>query len=275
MPNACSSGSGMASTNATGSRRVAADAARATARRSNSSIHRAITVAMVAAVLRGAASGTHTWRMTPDERRAFILEHTTAAPTPLVPEIVLRSGGLSMPLWEAAALADPRPAVPPPYWAWAWAGGQALARYVLDHPDLVRDRRVADIGCGGGIVAIAAARAGATAVSAIDLEVFAIEACRLNAAANGVLLEVVEADPIGTDGGWDVVLVGDLWYEPDLAARMAPWLHALAARGAVVLTGDPGRAHLPVGLEELARYEVPTPEDLEDVTTKTVRVLRL
>jgi predicted nicotinamide N-methyase len=213
--------------------------------------------------------------MTPDERRAFILEHTTAAPTPLVPEIVLRSGGLSMPLWEAAALADPRPAVPPPYWAWAWAGGQALARYLLDHPDLVRDRRVADIGCGGGIVAIAAARAGATAVSAIDLEVFAIEACRLNAAANGVILELVEADPIGTDGGWEVVLVGDLWYEPDLAARMAPWLRALAAGGAVVLTGDPGRAHLPVGLEELARYEVPTPEDLEDVTTKSVRVLRL
>ena len=116
----------------------------------------------------------------------------------------------------------------------------------------------------------------ATSVSAIDLEIFAIEACRLNAAANGVTLELEEADPIGTDGGWDVVLVGDLWYEPELAARMAPWLRELAGRGAAVLTGDPGRAHLPVtGLEELARYEVPTSEDLEDVTTKTVRVLRL
>ena len=194
----------------------------------------------------------------------------------IVPEIALRTGGLSMPLWEAAVLADERPAVPPPYWAWAWAGGQALARHVLDHRDLVRGRTVADIGCGGGIVAIAAAMAGATIVSAIDLETFAIEACRINAAANGVDLSYEETDPIGTDAGWDVVLVGDLWYEHDLAARMGPWLRELAARGAVVLTGDPGRAHLPaVGLADLARYEVPTIEDLEDVTTKTVRVLRL
>lgn len=214
--------------------------------------------------------------MTPEERRAFILHHTTRAAAPIVPEIALRTGGLSMPLWEAAALTDQRPAVPPPYWAWAWAGGQALARHILDHPELVRGRSVADIGCGGGVVAIAAAKAGATSVSAIDLEVFAIEACRLNAAANGVTLVIEEADPIGTDAGWDVVLVGDLWYEPELAARMAPWLRGLVARGAVVLTGDPGRAHLPVvGLAEVARYEVPTIEDLEDVTTRTVRVLRL
>lgn len=214
--------------------------------------------------------------MTPEERRAFIIDHTHVAAAPIVAEIALRTGGLSMPLWEAAALTDPRPAVPPPYWAWAWAGGQALARYVLDHPELVRGQKVADIGCGGGIVAIAAAMAGATSVSAIDVEVFAIEACRLNAAANGVTLDLVEADPIGTDAGWDVVLVGDLWYEPELAARMAPWLRDLVARGAQVLTGDPGRAHLPtVGLAELARYEVPTIEDLEDVSTKTVRVLRL
>jgi predicted nicotinamide N-methyase len=214
--------------------------------------------------------------VTPAQRRAFIVANTTVAPAPIVPEIALRTGGLSMPLWEAAALADDRPAVPPPYWAWAWAGGQALARHVLDHPDVVRGLRVADIGCGGGIVAIAAAMAGASTVSAIDLEAFAIEACRVNAAANGVRLDLEETDPIGTDGGWDVVLVGDLWYEPELAARMAPWLRGLAARGALVLTGDPGRAHLPVvGLAELARYEVPTIEDLEDVTTKTVRVLRL
>ena len=214
--------------------------------------------------------------MTPRERRAFILAHTTPAPAPLVPGIVLRTGGLSMPLWEAAALTDQRPAVPPPYWAWAWAGGQALARYVLDHPTTVRGRRVVDIGCGGGIVAIAAAMAGAASVVAIDLEVFAVEACRVNAAANGVSVDVVEADPIGTDDGWQVVLVGDLWYEPELAARMAPWLHDLVRRGASVLTGDPGRAHLPArGLVELAAYEVPTLEDLEDVTTKSVRVLRL
>jgi predicted nicotinamide N-methyase len=221
-------------------------------------------------------AGGQTGRVTPAQRRAFILEHTTAPAAPIVPEITLRTGGLSMPLWEAAALADARPAVPPPYWAWAWAGGQALTRHVLDHHELVRGRRVADIGCGGGIVAIAAALAGAARVIAIDVEIFAIEACRLNAEANGVTLELEEADPIATDAGWDVVLVGDLWYEPELAARMAPWLRGLVARGALVLTGDPGRAHLPdSGLEELARYEVPTIEDLEDVTTKWVRVLRL
>jgi predicted nicotinamide N-methyase len=214
--------------------------------------------------------------VTPAQRRAFILANTTAAAAPLVPEIVLRTGGLSMPLWEAAALADERPAVPPPYWAWAWAGGQALARHVLDHPELVRGRRVVDIGCGGAIEAIAAALAGAATVTAIDLEVFAIETARLNASANGVQLVLEEADPIGTDGGWDVVLIGDLWYEPELAARLAPWLHALAGRGALIVTGDPGRAHLPsVGLVELDRYEVATSEDLEDVTSKTVRVLRL
>lgn len=214
--------------------------------------------------------------MTPEERRAFILAHTRAEAAPVVPEIVLRTGGLAMPLWEAAALADRRPAVPPPYWAWAWAGGQALARHVLDHPELVRGRSVADIGCGGGIVAIAAAMAGSARVAAIDLEVFAIEACGLNGIANNVEVDLIEADPIGSDAGWEVVLVGDLWYERDLAARMAPWLHDLVVRGALVLTGDPGRAHLPaVGLAELARYEIPTNEDLEDVTAKTVRVLRL
>jgi predicted nicotinamide N-methyase len=193
-----------------------------------------------------------------------------------VPEIELRQGGLAMPLWEAAALADTRPAVPPPYWAWPWAGGLALARHVLDHPELVRGRSVVDIGCGGGIVAIAAALAGAAAVAAIDVEIFAIEATRLNAAANGVEVDPIEADPIGTDDGWGVVLVGDLWYEQELAERMAPWLRALVSRGAVVLTGDLGRAHLPsTGLVELARSVVATPVDLEDVTEKTVRVLRV
>jgi predicted nicotinamide N-methyase len=214
--------------------------------------------------------------VTPDQRRAFILRHTVADRSAVVPEIVLRLGGLSMPLWEAAALADARPAVPPPYWAWPWAGGQALARYVLDHPDLVRGRSVVDVGCGGGIVAIAAALAGAASVTAIDIETFAVETTRLNARANDVEIDAQEADPIGTDDGWDVVLVGDLWYEQALAERMAPWLRDLAGRGATVLTGDLGRAHLPsTGLVELARSVVPTPVDLEDVTEKTVRVLRV
>lgn len=216
--------------------------------------------------------------MTPKARRAFILAHMEVAEAPFVPEVRLHLGGLAMPLWEAAALADERLPVPPPYWAWPWAGGQALARYVLDTPDLVRGRVVADIGAGGGIVAIAAALAGAARVVAIDIEPYAIEACRLNAEANGVgeLVEAREADPVGTDDGWDVVLAGDVWYEAELAAYMEPWLRALARRGAHVLTGDLGRAYLPAaGLEELARSTVPTLVDLEDVTSKEARVLRV
>jgi predicted nicotinamide N-methyase len=214
--------------------------------------------------------------MTPAERRAFIESHTRLEPTPFVPEIRLHTGGDSMPLWEAAALADPRLPVPPPYWAWAWAGGQALARYVLDTPELVCDRTVLDVGAGGGIVAIAAALAGARSVTAVDIEPYAIEACRLNAAANGVEIEPWEADPVGTDRGWDVVLAGDVWYEAELAAHLGPWLRDLAARGAAVLTGDLGRAHLPTdGLTELATYEIPTLVDLEDVASKRARALRV
>ncbi len=213
--------------------------------------------------------------MTPDERRTFILANTVEGAAPLVQEIVLRIGGPSMTLWEATALTDMRPAVPPPYWAYPWAGGQALARFVLDHPDLVAGRSVADIGAGGGIVAIAAALAGARAVVAIDIEVFAIETCGINAAANGARIDVLEADPTDTDDGWDVVLVGDLWYEDDVAQRIAPWLRRLATRGALVLTGDPGRAYLPdSGLVARATYAVPTDDDLEDGSTKTVRVLQ-
>ena len=214
--------------------------------------------------------------MTPDERRTFILEHTVAGSTPLVPEIRLLMGGGSMRLWEAAALADMRPAVPPPYWAWPWAGGQALARHVLDHPGLVHGRSVREVGAGSGVVGISAAHAGAARVTAIDIEPFAIEACRLNAEANGVAVTTVERDPVGSDDGWEVVLAGDVWYDAELADRMEPWLRALARRGALVLTGDLGRAYLPaVGLEELERYTVATSEDLENARSKEVRVLRI
>ena len=220
------------------------------------------------------SSFAHTAAMTPEQRRAFIKTHTVLSPTPFVPEIRLYTGGPSMELWEAAALADERLPVPPPYWAWAWAGGQALARYVLDAPEIVRGQRVFDVGMGGGIVAIAAALAGAAHVTGVDIEPYAIEAARLNARANRVALELVEADPIGTDEGWDVVLAGDVWYDSALADRMAPWLRTLARRGATVLTGDLGRAYLPVeGLVEMARYVVPTLVDLEDVPEREVRIL--
>ena len=214
--------------------------------------------------------------MTPEARRRFITEHTRLGPAPFVPEVTLHLGGLAMPLWEAAFLADDRLPVPPPYWAWPWAGGQALARYVLDTPGVVRGRTVVDVGAGGGIVAIAAALAGAAEVTAVDIEPYAIEACRLNAEANGVALAPWLADPVGTDHGWDVILAGDVWYEAELAAHLGPWLRDLATRGATVLTGDLGRAHLPTdGLETVARYVVPTLVDLEDVPSKPARVLRI
>jgi predicted nicotinamide N-methyase len=224
----------------------------------------------------GVPSGSHTRMVTPDERRAFITAHTSLGPSPFVPEIRLHIGGASMPLWEAAFFADDRLPVPPPMWAWPWAGGQALARYVLDHPDVVAGRHVLDVGAGGGIVAIAAALAGARAVTAVDIEPYAIEACHLNATANGVTVETWQADPVGRDGGWHVVLAGDVWYEAELAAHLGPWLRSLAARGATVLTGDLGRAHLPAdGLTTLADYLVPTLVDLEDVPEKPARVLRI
>jgi predicted nicotinamide N-methyase len=213
--------------------------------------------------------------MTPEARRAFILEHTTPGRAPIVPEIELRVGGASMPLWEAAALADMRPAVPPPYWAWPWPGGQTVARYVLDMPEVVLGRRVLDVGTGGGIVAIAAALAGAAHVTADDIEPYAITAARLNAEANGVELTFRDDDLVGLDDGWDVVLAGDVWYEAELAERMTPWLRELSGRGATVLTGDLGRAYLPTdGLVELARHDIPTLVDLEDTDTKVGRVLR-
>ena len=214
--------------------------------------------------------------MTPEARRSLIEARTTLAPATFVPEIRLHTGGASMELWEATVLADERHPVQPPYWAWPWAGGQALARHVLDQPNLVRGCWVLDVGAGGGIVGIAAALAGAARVTAIDIEPFAIEAARLNATANGVELELDERDPIGSDAGWDVVLAGDVWYDSALADRMAPWLRSLARRGAIVLTGDPGRAYLPGdGIVELARFTVPTLVDLEDVPEREVRILRI
>ena len=206
----------------------------------------------------------------------FIRQNTELIAAPLVPEVRLHLAAESLPIWRKTEEELGQMNVPPPYWAWPWAGGQALARFVLDHPAIANGRTVADIGAGGGIVAIAAALVGAREVTAIDIEAFAVEACRLNAAASGVTLAVSEADPTGTDDGWEVVLAGDLWYESELAARMEPWLRSLAARGATVLIGDLGRAYLPAqGLVELARYTVPTTDDLEDAASKEVRVFRV
>ena len=147
--------------------------------------------------------------------------------------------------------------MPPPYWAFAWAGGQALARYVLDHPEIVAGKRVLDIGAGSGLVGLAAAKAGAAQVLAADIDAFSFAAIRLNAAANDVRLAVTQDDLIGTPGAWDVILVGDLFYERPLAERLLAWLAPLDA---LALLGDPGRTYFPnSGIEKLASYSVSRP----------------
>jgi predicted nicotinamide N-methyase len=161
-------------------------------------------------------------------------------------------------------------------WAFAWAGGQALARYLIDQPGNVVGKRVLDFASGSGLVAIAAAKAGASRVEACDIDAFAGEAIGLNAQANGVHVEVLLDDLIGRDEGWDVICAGDVCYERAMAESIIDWLSQLQARGATVLIGDPGRSYLPRDrLEALATYQVPVTRSLEDAEIKQSSVWRL
>jgi predicted nicotinamide N-methyase len=192
---------------------------------------------------------------------------------PLVPEIKLHLASEVVPLWRATEEELAANGLPPPYWAFAWAGGQALARYVLDHPEIVRGKRVLDIGSGSGLVGLAAARAGAVDVLAADIDSFACAAIRLNAAANDSAIRVTQEDLIGAPCVWDLILVGDLFYERPLAERLLAWLRPLAVPA---LLGDPGRNYFPKsGVEELARYKVQTTRDLEDREIRDTGVYRL
>jgi predicted nicotinamide N-methyase len=210
------------------------------------------------------------------ERRAFIREQTRLLPVPHVPKIRLHLADEAMALWEKTEEQLGELGLPPPFWAFAWAGGQALARYVLDHPGTVRGRSVLDVASGSGLVAIAAAMAGAARVEASDIDAFAAEAIGLNAAANGVAVAPRLGDLIGQDEGWEVVLAGDIFYDRDIASAMEAWLRELEARGATVLIGDPGRSYLPhERLAELAAYSVPVTRALEDAEIKRAKVWRL
>jgi predicted nicotinamide N-methyase len=209
-------------------------------------------------------------------RAAFIRAQTALAAPPLVPEVRLYLASEVTPLWEATEATLAASYVPPPYWAFAWPGGQALARHLLDHPELVRGRRVLDFAAGSGISAVAAAIAGAARVEAAEIDPIAVAAIGLNAAANGVAIDCSADDPVGSDGGWDTVLAGDVCYEKPMAVRVTPWLRGLARRGATVLLADPGRAYVPRdGVAELARYTVPTTLDLEDRTERETVIWRL
>jgi predicted nicotinamide N-methyase len=207
----------------------------------------------------------------------FIRNQTAIGTPPLLPEIKLHLAGEVTPLWQATEAELARTQLPPPYWAFAWAGGQALARFVLDHPETVAGRDVLDFGAGSGLVAIAAAKAGARRVTAAEIDIFAAAAIGLNAAVNGVAVSIESDDLIGRAAApWSVILVGDMCYERPLAERLIAWLQGLAQQGAKILLGDPGRAYLPrQGLTPLARFQVPTPLDLEDRTTREGVVWRL
>jgi predicted nicotinamide N-methyase len=212
----------------------------------------------------------------PAEREAFIRTHTEVASPPLCPELRLHLATLVTPLWEATEELLRKNGVPPPYWAFCWPGGQVVARHLLDHPELVRDRRVLDFAAGCGVGALAAVKAGAAHAEATEIDAFALSAMQLNAALNGVSLVASERDVLELDEGWDVVIAGDVCYERPMAERVERWVRRLAARGATVLMADPGRAYLPKhGLEEIARYVVPTSRELEDRDQRETRLYRV
>jgi len=212
------------------------------------------------------------------DRAAFIRAHTRIRPVPLVPEISLHLADEAVPLWQKTEDELATIGLPPPFWAFAWAGGQALARFLLDHPGEVAGRRVLDLGAGSGLVAIAAAKAGAASASAADIDGFAESAIALNAAVNGVRIGYLGDDlPAGrASNAYDTVLVGDLFYERGTAERVLAFLQACAAAGSRVLIGDPGRAYLPkASLTKLAEYSVPVTRDLEDNEIKHTAVFAL
>jgi predicted nicotinamide N-methyase len=202
---------------------------------------------------------------------------TTLSPTPLLPEVDLYVAEDTYSVWEMTTHADTAGEPPVPFWSFPWPGGQALARYLLDQPELVAGRRVLDLAAGSGLVGIAAALAGAAQVTAIDVDPFAAAAQTMNARANEVALEVVLADVLDDETpDYDVVLAGDVCYERELTERMLGYLRRARANGADVLLGDPGRTYLPrTGLTEVAAYDVPTTLALEDAVTKRTTVWRV
>ncbi|HTT99138.1 MAG TPA: methyltransferase [Rhizomicrobium sp.] len=206
----------------------------------------------------------------------FIRANASLIAPPLVPEIRLHLATEVVPLWRKTEEELEAEGVPPPYWAFAWAGGQALSRYVLDNPNVVSGKSVLDFGSGSGLVAIAAAKAGATRVLAADIDKFASAAIAENARANESILEVTTDDVIGQNRGWKTVLIGDMCYERPLAERLLAWLRELASNGVFILLGDPGRSYFPkTGVEKLATYRVQTTRELEDREIRETSVYRL
>ena len=214
-------------------------------------------------------------RLSPGSAERFILANTALATPPHVPEIRLHLAHEAHDLWLKTEDELAEIGLPPPFWAFAWAGGQGLARYVLDHPDVVRGKRVLDFATGSGLVAIAAMQAGAADVLAADIDPFCEDAVRLNTRENKVDVTFTAEDLVGRDGGWDVLLAGDVFYDRAFADLLVPWFSSLRRRGCDVLVGDPGRSYLPKDrLVELAVYQVPVTRALEDAEVKRTTVWR-
>ena len=213
--------------------------------------------------------------MTQADPVGFIRANTRLGWAPLVPEIALYLASEITPIWQATEQWLQERAIQPPYWAFAWPGGQALARHVLDNPVLVAGKRVLDFAAGGGIAAIACARSGAASVEAAEIDNLARAAIRLNAGRNGVAVDVADSDVVGRPCRWDVILCGDVCYEAPMTAHVVPWLR-LMARQADVWIADPGRAYLPnSGLTPIERYAVPTTLELEDRIERQVVLYRV
>lgn len=216
--------------------------------------------------------------MTPAQRREFIRANTEILSPPLVPEVKLYLAHEALPIWQKTEEELGAIGLPPPFWAFAWAGGQALARHILDNPKIVRGKRVLDLASGSGLVAIIAMKAGATCVTAAEIDQFAVEAVALNAKLNAVLVTSVADDLLDKDPPHDidVILVGDLFYEKHLATHCLDWLNQAHALGVDVLIGDPGRSYLPKEkLKRIAEYAVPVTRELEDAEIKKTAVWRL
>jgi predicted nicotinamide N-methyase len=206
---------------------------------------------------------------------AFVRANTSLGFAPLVPEIALYLASEITPIWQATEDWLHEHALQPPYWAFAWPGGQALARHVLDNPSLVAGRRLLDFAAGGGIAAIACALSDATLVEAAEIDGLARAAIQLNAAVNGASLTVAEGDVVGSACRWDLILCGDVCYEAPMTGHILPWLREMA-REAEVWIADPGRAYLPKsGLTQIGRYIVPTSLELEDRIEREVVLYRL
>jgi predicted nicotinamide N-methyase len=214
--------------------------------------------------------------MTLKDEEDFIRAHTTRAHAPLVPELILHVASEITPIWQATETWLATRNLAPPFWAFAWPGSQALARYILDHPALVRGKRVLDFAAGNGLAAMAACRVGATRVQAAEIDRLAVAAIALNAAENRVHVERLSGDVVGSACRWDLILAGDICYEAPMTGHVMPWLQAMAASGAEVWIADPGRAYLPqAGLTLMTRYLVPTTRELENRTERSTGLFRL